>query len=298
MPRRRTIADLIIESFAAADRRVIVADWRIHVAYMRIAYEHGYAIPDTSKVNSLIQKLLANGQLEKIQNVHGVFRVVVPYALNIPAADEIIIQEANPKAVFSHLTAFAYHELTDEIPATIYLYHNPKNTIRIPLGTSPDDWVDVPRPPKRTPPAIRERPIVWSQIKAEWDFGHMIGYVQGLPIYITDLERTLIDSLRFPDKCGGLTSVFRGWNRSADKFDIDRLIDYTERIDQSLLRQRVGFVLEHMKKNHTKFENWIKNSIRGSSAKLSANEPFSSTYSERWNLSINVPESLLVLLES
>ena len=296
MPRK-TIRTHILE-YLASELRVIAADWRIHIAYVRIARRHGYGLPDSTHANSVVSKLLANGQLENIRDVRGVYRVVVPYASSLPSPDEVIIQEANPTAVFGHLTAFAYHALTNEIPNTIYLYHTQKNTRRTPLGTMPDDWIDVPQAIRRKPPSIGNRSVIWTQTKPEWDFGDMIGYAHGLPIYITDLEKTLVDSLRFPEKCGGLARIFTGWGKAADVMDLDRLIEYVERIGQSLLRQRTGFVLERLVKSHSRLDEWASRSVRGSSAKLAANKTFSSTYSERWNLSINVPESLLALLKS
>jgi predicted transcriptional regulator of viral defense system len=71
------------------------------------------------------------------------------------------------------------------------------------------------------------------------------------------------------------------------------LIDYTTRFSQTLLRQRVGFLLEQMQVTHPILQDWAKSSVRGSSAKLIANLDFSPIYSERWNLSINVPETIL-----
>ena len=296
IPRKR-IQDRILEQFAS-ERRVIAADWRIHIAYVQLAHTLGYVLPDLSKLNTLIRRLLETAQIEGIPNVRGVYRVIVPYASSLPAPDECIIQEANPTAVFCHVSAFAYHGLTDEIPRDLHLYHTSTETNRTPLGTAQDDWIDVHEPAKRKPQRLGNRPILWSKTKPEWDFGHMIGYVQALPIYVTNLERTLVDSLRFPDKCGGLTQVLSGWKRSLDDFDLNRLADYVERIGQPLLRQRAGFLLEYLGNIHPKFDEWAAHATRGSSARLAAREPFSSTYSERWSLSVNVPDSLLSLLNS
>jgi predicted transcriptional regulator of viral defense system len=291
MPKT-TIASHVLE-YLAQERRIIAADWRFHVTYMRVARAHDYALPDTAKVNRLINTLDAARAIAPIAGISGVFRITVPYASVLPSPQEAIIQEANPIAVFSHFTAAAYHDLTNEIPNAIHLTHFRAGLSRLPLGTTPEDWIDIPEPRRRLPGVIDGTPILWSQTKAEWDFGHVVGYVQANPIYITDLERTLLDVLRFPDRSGGAMEVLRMWKRAATRLRLDILIDYVGRFDQTLLRQRVGFILEQLQLTHPILQDWASNSVRGSSAKLIANLDFSRTFSERWNLSINVQDTVL-----
>lgn len=265
---------------------------------MRTARAGGYALPDTAKANRLIKTLQAAHDIAPVAGITGVFRVTVPYASVLPSPQEIIIQEANPIAVFSHFTAAAYNDLTNEIPNGIHLSYLRTASNRLPVGTTPEDWNDIPEPRRRMPEAIDGTPIHWFQIKADWDFGHVVGYVQGYPIYVTDLERTLLDILRFPDRSGGPMEVLRMWKRAVPRLRLDVLIDYAERFDQTLLRQRVGFLLEHLQLTHPILQDWASKSVRGSSAKLVANADFSPTYSERWNLSINVPGTILSELEN
>ena len=295
MPRT-TIASHVLDSLAQ-ERRIIAADWRFHVTYMRVARAHGYALPDTAKVNSLIKTLHAAHDVAPIAGISGVFRITVPYASVLPSPQEVIIQEANPTAIFSHFTAAAYNDLTNEIPNAVHLTYLKTGCDRLPVGTTPEDWSDIPEPRRRMPNAIDGTPILWSQTKAEWDFGYVVGYVQGNPIYVTDLERTLLDILRFPDRSGGAMEVLRMWKRAVPRLRLDVLIDYAKRFDQTLLRQRVGFLLEHLQLTHPILQDWAKNSVRGSSAKLIANVDFSPSYSERWNLSINVPDTVLSELQ-
>jgi predicted transcriptional regulator of viral defense system len=260
---------------------------------MRVARTHDYALPDRAKVNHLIATLAAARAITPIDGIPGVFRITVPYASVLPSPQETIIQEANPIAVFSHFTAAAYHDLTNEIPNAIHLTHFRVGSSRLPLGTTPEDWIDIPEPRRRLPGVIDATPILWSQTKAAWDFGHVVGYVQGNAIYVTDLERTLLDILRFPDRSGGAMEVLRMWKRAATRLRLGVLIDYVKRFDQTLLRQRVGFVLEQLQLTHPILQDWANNSVRGSSAKLIANLDFSPTFSQRWNLSINVPDTVL-----
>lgn len=291
MPRA-TITSLLLESLAQ-DRRTVAADWRVHVVYMRVAHSGAFVLPDTAKANQLIRKLEAAGDIRRVKDVSGVYRVTVPYASVLASSDEAVIQEANPTAVFSHFTAAAYHDLTYEIPNQFHLTHYRSVSNRLPLGTMPEDWVDVPEPRQRTPDSIDGVQIHWHKAKPEWDFGHIVGYSRGCPIYVTDPERTLLDALRFPDRCGGVTEVLRIWRRARPSLRLDVLIDYVERFGQTLLRQRVGFLLERLELTHPILQDWASKSVRGSSAKLFAKLDFSPIFSERWSLSINVPDGIL-----
>ncbi len=261
---------------------------------MRVARAGAFALPDTAKANRLIKKLQAAGDMQSIQGVSGVYRITVPYASVLSSPDEAIIQEANPTAVFSHFTAVAYHNLTYEIPKELHLTRFPKSSVRSPLGTTPEDWADIPAPRLRTPPSIRQGvKINWHGMKPEWDFGSVTGFAQGYPIYVTDLARTLLDALRFPDRCGGVTEVLRIWRRAKPAIRLDVLIDYVGRIGQPLLRQRVGFLLDKLGLDDPVLPEWAGKSVRGSSAKLFANLEFSPTFSKRWSLSINVSDTTL-----
>ena len=291
MPRA-TITSLLLESLAH-DRRTVAADWRMHVVYMRVAHSGAFALPDAAKANQLIRKLEAAGDIQRVKDVCGVYRVTVPYASVLASSDEAVIQEANPTAVFSHFTAAAYHDLTYEIPKEFHLTHSRSFSARLPLGTTPEDWVDVPEPRQRTPDSIDGVQIHWHKAKPEWDFGHIVGDSRGCPIYVTDPERTLLDALRFPDRCGGVTEVLRIWRRATPSLRLDVLIDYVERFGQTLLRQRVGFLLERLELTHPILQDWAGKSVRGSSAKLFAKLDFSPIFSERWSLSINVPDGIL-----
>jgi predicted transcriptional regulator of viral defense system len=315
MPRK-SISSLVLE-LLSSERRVIVADWRIHILYRRVAQEYSFRLPDSTMSHKLIRQLVSSGSIKSVSGITGVYRVTIPFANTIAVPDEIIVYEANPYSVLSCFSAMAYHGLTNVVPTDIYVTYYPKSK-NIPLGTTPDEWTDVRLPPKRMPKQIEiinpieerdvrlspkrglnnqeNRQIHWISTKPAWDFGLTNGYLQGIPISITDVERTLLDALRFPGNCGGALEVFRAWHQAANDLKIKNIIDYTDKFNQSLLRQRVGFILETMGFSDPIFDQWSITSVRGSSARLLAERDFSSQYSERWNLSLNVPESMLAEL--
>jgi predicted transcriptional regulator of viral defense system len=285
----------------AAERRRIVADWRILIETRRIAQSSNAPLPDAGKIRKWIEKLARPKLLQLIEGVAGVYRVDVPYADVIQTTDEQVVQEANPLAVFSHLTALAHHGLTDQIPkaiqATHYAPHPSRGQERIPLGTAPEEWSGLQPPPLRRPDRVGTVPVRWFLTKGAWDFGHTISYNQGLPIYITDVERTLLDGLRAPGETGGIVLVLRAWRRAKPVINVDRLVAYTDRLGIAILRQRVGFVLEELGLDHPRLAAWKKKLLRGSSVRLVANEDFAPKYSAAWSLSLNVPASALAELQ-
>ena len=63
-------------------------------------------------------------------------------------------------------------------------------------------------------------------------------------VRVSDLERTIIDGLKQPEYCGGLTEVAKGlWMRRQD-VNIDRLVQYAKRIGVGAVVRRLGFLLE------------------------------------------------------
>src|ERR1035441_7181209 len=63
-------------------------------------------------------------------------------------------------------------------------------------------------------------------------------------IRISDLERTLIDGLRQPEYCGGITEVAKGlWMRRED-LNTSRIVEYALRLGVGSVIRRLGYLLE------------------------------------------------------
>src|SRR5579864_700951 len=155
------IAVELLRRFAAERRRIIGA-WRVLVEWRRVAQMKGGPSPEAGQVQKVLRELFRQAALTEIEGVPDVYRVDVPYADVIAVTEEQIVQEANPQAVFSHLTALAYHSLTDQIPGTIQATHyTPPDSNRIPLGTAPEEWVGLSLPRPRRPKRVGTIPVQW-----------------------------------------------------------------------------------------------------------------------------------------
>ena len=63
-------------------------------------------------------------------------------------------------------------------------------------------------------------------------------------VEISDLERTIIDGLRQPEYCGGVTEVAKGlWMRHQD-MQAPKLVDYALRLGIGAVIRRLGYLLE------------------------------------------------------
>jgi predicted transcriptional regulator of viral defense system len=296
--RLKTFASRILRELSE-ERRRVVSDWRVLILARRIARAENVPLPNAQKAEEICRELLLRGDIIREKGVTGVYRVVVAYANLLEVTEEQVVQEANPWAVLSFLTAMAHHGLTDIIPRVVYAaqFEVGGHSHRIPLGTTSDDWVDLDYPTVRQPRKVGDVEVAWTTSRSRGgEFGITIGYSAGVPIYVTDVERTLLDAIRMPEKCGGIAKVLSAW-RDSESAELNKTINYTEQLGIHVVRQRVGYLLEKLGRKHPRLAEWQHDLQRGGSIKLVASEPYSEIYSPDWNLSLNVPPAVLAILE-
>ena len=123
----------------------------------------------------------------------------------------------------------AYHELTDQILSTVYVYSpQAKGKTRsvykykiegydfFLIQTEPDNlW------------GIERRAVGETKVR------------------ITDLERTLIDGLIRPQYCGGFREVLSAFEIAKDRMKIEKLLDYGKKSPHAV-QKRLGWILEQL----------------------------------------------------
>jgi predicted transcriptional regulator of viral defense system len=234
------------------------------------------------------------GEVTSIRGLSHIYEVIVPYARMGHLAEDEVLMDAHPYAALSHLSALLFHGLTNDLPKGVTAIAPRDGTgDQLPLGTEPDDWPGVPLVRGRLIPSVLERPVHWSKIKPEHFFGLTVYQPRGYPIRVTNRERTLLDGLQAPELCGGAENVLRAWVRARDTLDLDLLVDYVDRFNVGVLRQRTGFILDELALAHPLVEAWRGQARRGGSSRLVGAAPYAPLYSERWNLSLNAPVEVL-----
>jgi len=107
-------------------------------------------------------------------------------------------------------------------------------------------------------------------------------------IRVASISRTFLDMVRRPDLCGGIKTVLKVFKEHG-LFFINPLIDEIDKFGSKIEKVRAGYILE----NYCNFNNEIINSweqyaMRGGSRKLDPLKEYAPTYSDRWQLSLNI----------
>jgi predicted transcriptional regulator of viral defense system len=118
-------------------------------------------------------------------------------------------------------------------------------------------------------------------------------------VRVSNLERTIIDGLKQPEYCGGLTEVAKGlWMRHQD-ININRLISYAIKIGVGAVIRRLGFLLELYKIGT--FEDWeiLCSHLTETYVRLDPLLPSEGKFLRKWRLQLNVsPEELLSVVRT
>lgn len=105
----------------------------------------------------------------------------------------------------------------------------------------------------------------------------------------SDLERTVIDGLRQPEYCGGLTDVAKGlWMRHED-MQTAKLVEYALRLGIGAVTRRLGYLLEFFELAPEPELVRLRRSLTATYAPLDPVLPRDGPHLTRWRIQINVP---------
>ena len=108
-------------------------------------------------------------------------------------------------------------------------------------------------------------------------------------VYVSDLERTLLDGLDRSDLCGGIKEIIRGIWVKQQKFDWHKLVFYAKRYHSRAAVKRLGFILEKLNVGEDYLPSLEKTIL---SAKdyilLDPDGSKSGKYYSRWRIQINI----------
>lgn len=112
-------------------------------------------------------------------------------------------------------------------------------------------------------------------------------------VRVSDPERTIIDGLKQPEYCGGLTEVAKGlWMRRHD-LQIDKLVAYAKRIRVGAVVRRLGFLLETYEMVDRQDLEHLRRDLTATYVRLDPGLPAEGKRLRRWRLQLNVdPEEL------
>lgn len=112
-------------------------------------------------------------------------------------------------------------------------------------------------------------------------------------VQVSDVERTIIDGLKAPQHCGGVTEVAKGlWMRRQD-IDVSQLVRYARRLGVGAVLKRLGFLLETYEMWESEELERLRSSLTTTWVRLDPVLPAEGRLLRRWGLQLNVePEEL------
>jgi len=127
------------------------------------------------------------------------------------------------------------------------------------------------------------------RIKLEHSFGTLKHWAtKQEAVNISDLERTVMDGLRQPEYCGGITDVAKGlWMRHSD-MQSDKLVDYALRLNVGAVTRRLGYLLELYGIAPGPALEKLRTSVTATYVPLDPTLPHEGSFLKRWRLQINI----------
>lgn len=246
--------------------------------------------PDRATYESMVADLIAQGLLTPDSPAPGSF-LIGGQTLNDA---EAIMCALDPFCALSHLTAMAYHGLTDRLPTTVFISTprptewRARATARMQRDLGDDlDAYRRRRLPALVPPTVErigQRPVVRH-------IGSRLGGVvhdPNRPVRVTNLGRTFLDMVRRPDLCGGIRHVRSVFQEHAETY-LRPLLSEIDTHGTKIDKVRAGYLLDEVcDLEHATIDGWQAFAQRGGSRKLDPQAPYDGEhFSERWALSIN-----------
>lgn len=225
-------------------------------------------VGNRNSATALIQSYLKKGYLKSVKrNLY----VAVNLADGEPVANRYVIaSNLTESAYISHHTALEYYGCTNQVFYDVYVSSNTKFN------------------------AFEFNGLTYCYQMSRINDG-VVKKPDGTRV--TDLERTVIDSINDFEKIGGLEELLRSLEMMPYT-DEKKLLGYLKSYDKQVLFQKTGYILEHFKDSLKITDEFFKacedeifKSVRYLYHGLENVKPI---YNKRWRLF--VPEQLLALI--
>ena len=200
----------------------------------------------------------------------------------------------DPLCYLSHLSAMAYHGLTDRLPAKLFI-----------SSPAPREWKDealarmehdlgvgLTLYEQSGMPMLNRIPIFKIARTEVHRFSskHRGAYknVKGSVLRVSTLGRTFLDMLRNPELCGGIHHVIGVYKEHAKTY-LRLIVDEISQHGAPIDKVRAGYLLDELMglKNDT-VQGWVSFAQRGGSRKLDASAEYRPVWSDKWLISLNV----------
>lgn len=118
-------------------------------------------------------------------------------------------------------------------------------------------------------------------------------------VRVSDIDRTIIDGLKQPEYCGGITEVAKGLWIQREKVRPERLVEYAIRLNIGAVIRRLGYLLELYELGTDKTAKALTHRLTDSYVPLDPVLPSQGKHLHRWRLRLNVePEEILSVVRT
>ena len=206
-------------------------------------------------------------------------------ASDLPAEEIACI--VDPLCCVAFMSAMQRWGLTNRSPKSLLLMKpsrgRAKEAIQAQMEEDGMDETSLPLTNVSHPHYVRGRHVSVTETNESYEAIKL----RGSNVRITTIGQTFLDTLRFPEQCGGMQHVISVWENTIEDY-LETVIDTINRTAKPIVLMRAGYILDEiLDLEHAVVEKWSRMAQRGGSRKLDPHKPFKSTYSEKWMISLN-----------
>jgi len=117
-------------------------------------------------------------------------------------------------------------------------------------------------------------------------------------VEISDLERTILDGLRHPEYCGGISDVAKGLWMRHDDVRVAKLIDYAHRLGVGSIYRRLGYLLDLFGIGTDAERQSLRTVLTATYVPLDPSLPSEGPHAAKWRLQLNIPADELLAVRS
>jgi len=168
------------------------------------------------------------------------------------------------------------------------------------MVTQPQLIIHVTTLEKRRPVQIMGTAFQFITCKKEHFFGMVDHWAtKQEKVVVSDMEKTIIDSLRQPEYCGGITEAAKAIWMRRDDLNVKRLIEYALRMDIGAVIRRLGYLMELYEIGSPENMENLRVHLTDTYVRLDPLLPAEGKFHRKWRLQLNVsPDELLSVVRT
>lgn len=155
--------------------------------------------------------------------------------------------------------------------------------------TQPLLKVFVATPKRQIVPKQMKDILIFIYVKEKFIWGIKEDWVtQSQKVRISDLEKTILDALLYPQHCGGISEIAKGIWIAKDKIDYNKLGEYAGKFGKNVVGKRLGYILEILEINKLPLLSYLRQFVKDHYDLLDPTMPYENKNKNSWRLVDNI----------